>query len=107
MILNIKYNISGDNETIKSQIFNKLYNTLTILESNPIYYLKSTSISVSFPSTGGKERHYIFILKTHVVEDEDIRGIVYYIEEKCRVKGIKIEDLDKLFVKLSVGKRRI
>ena len=38
-------------------------------------------------------------------DDEDIMAIFYFIEHTCRVRGIKMENIDKLFIRLSISQR--
>lgn len=102
MILNIRYNINRENEDQKGQIYNKLSNTLSIFYTNPTYYLASISINISFVKED--KRHYLYILKSRLQSEDDVRNIVYYIEDSCMAKGISIQEIDRLFIRMSINR---
>ena len=105
MIFNIRHNLHNDHDDQKGQIYNKLHNIISIFYTNPTYYLESVSINISFVKEN--KRHYLYVLNTtlHVpTGEDDLRAIVYFIEDNCVAKGIKLQEIDRLFFKITVNK---
>lgn len=108
MILKIKYNIRGDSDDQRGQIYDKLDGLLSIFYVNPVYSLDYVTVNISYlfphPSDGGDRRYSKYVLKTQIHSGEDIKMIIYYIEEFCRVRGIAFEDVDRIYVGAKIGK---
>lgn len=112
MIFNLRFNISrgGDNNpsSILGEIHEKLYDILSILHSNPEICLKSVSLTVSLVQHRQKKskRLYLFLLKTPMNDVNDIISITYFIEQACKVRGIDLSKLDRIFVRLLIVKNK-
>jgi len=103
MILNTRFNIGKDNNPL-GEIHENLYNILLIFHSNPEIYLKSVSINISYLKLGPKKdkRQYLFILKTPMRGTEDIKSIIFFVEQACKVRSIELNKLDRMFVRLLI-----
>jgi len=64
--------------------------------------LETISIDISYVKKN--KRYYLFMLKSSFKSEDDIRQIVFFIEDACIAKGIELEVIDRLFVRLSIVK---
>lgn len=104
MILNIRYDLHRGDDDQKGQIYDKLYNLLSMFYSNPLHSLDSVSINISFIKTNDNKRHFMYLLKTQLQSEEDIRAIIYFIDDHCRLKGIEFTSIDRIFVRASISR---
>lgn len=102
MILNIKYKIYGGDDDQKGQIYNNLHDLLSLFYTN--YYYSLDTVSVHFSFNKGSKRQYVYLLKTELHSDHDIRAIIYFLVEQCDNKGIDFQSIDQLFIRASVVK---
>lgn len=104
VILQLKYNLYPGQE-VRGQMYNKLFNLLDVFYDSPRFSLKSITIGISYKD--GTNRKYLHMLTTPIQSEDDIRGVVYFIEESCRSKGINFDSVDRIFLRVTIVKDRV
>jgi len=104
MTLNIKYEIIGGEDDQKGQIYNNLNDLFHLFYFHPNYSLDTLTIHFSFYNGTTRKRHYFYLLKSVLHSEQDIRTIVYALEEFCNMRSINFQNIDQFFVKASLVK---
>lgn len=104
MILKIINNIYPGEE-VRGQLYNKLSNLLDVFYDSPRFTMQSVTIDIAYKVNGN--RKYLFMLTTTLTSEDELRGIVYYIEENCRSKNVDFESIERMYLRVTLVKDRI
>ena len=102
MILNIKYKIYGGDDDQRGQIYKNLNDLISLFHTTQCYSLDTVSVHFSF--TKGDKRQYVYLLKTVLHSDQDVRAIICFLAEHCENRGIDFDSIDQLFIKARIVK---